>query len=111
MHDVRERPHVLDRVIGLVLDGALRPFADDEMRLDVAGQLQRLEETHAEDGAGRSGHADNEASHRKSFRVPAEPLTGARGDGTKQWLPFWSILEQVPEFADRQRLILRRRRV
>src|SRR5262245_27779964 len=42
------------------------------------------------------------------FRAPAE-RRGAQDEGTKEWLPFWSILEQVPEFTDRQGLILRRR--
>jgi len=48
-----------------VLDGALRPLADDEVRFNV-GVPQCLQEPHTEDGAGRSGHADNQTSHRKS---------------------------------------------
>src|SRR5207237_1117269 len=49
--DARERAHLLDGVAGLVLEGALRPFADDEVGFDLAA-LERLEHAHAEDGAG-----------------------------------------------------------
>jgi hypothetical protein len=52
-----------------VLEGALRPFADDQVALDVA-RLERLEHAHAEDGAGRSGHADDETPHSE---LSAEP--------------------------------------
>ena len=62
VHHGREPAHLLDRVAGLVLEGALRPLADDEMAFDPA-VLERLEHPHAEDGAGRSGHADDETPH------------------------------------------------
>jgi len=61
VHDGRQRPHLLDRGAGLVLDGALRPFADDQVGFDI-GVPQGFQEADAEDGAGRSGHADDEAS-------------------------------------------------
>src|SRR5262249_37250395 len=57
-----ERAHLLDGVAGLVLERALRPFADDEVGFDGAA-LERLEHPHAEDGAGRAGHADDETPH------------------------------------------------
>ena len=65
----RKRPHLLDRVVGLVLDRALRPLADDKVRLHVAGLLQGFQKAHAENGAGRAGHADDEASHWQSFQL------------------------------------------
>ena len=58
--DARERSHLLDGVVGLMLDGALRPLADDEMGFDI-GLLQRFEEADANNGPGRSGHADDQA--------------------------------------------------
>src|SRR5262245_34002402 len=70
--DCGESTHLLDGVAGLVLEGALRPFADDEMALDVAA-LERLEHPHAENGAGRAGHADDETPH-SAPRSPAVKL-------------------------------------
>src|SRR5262245_26891037 len=95
MHDARQRPHLFDRIIGLVLDGALRPLADDEMRLDV-GPLQRFEKAHAEDGAGRAGHADDEASHRKSFRNPAGPPKAFRVSVLKSGYHFGQFWNKCP---------------
>src|SRR5215475_1765961 len=62
MNDAGKRAHLLDRVAGLVLKRALCPFADDKVAFNLAA-LERLEHAHAEDGAGRAGHADNEPPH------------------------------------------------
>src|SRR5262249_40910901 len=66
--DAGERAHLLDGVAGLVLERALRPFADDEVGFDLAA-LERLEHAHAEDGAGRAGHADDETPHSVSSAI------------------------------------------
>jgi len=77
--DARERAHLLDGVAGLVLEGALRPFADDEVGFDLAA-LERLEHAHAEDGAGRAGHADDETAHSVSSTTAR---SGARYDSKR----------------------------
>src|SRR4029079_9119398 len=60
-----QRPHLLDGVVGLMLERALCPLADDEMGFDV-GVLERLQHANVEDGAGRAGHADDETPHSAS---------------------------------------------
>ena len=68
MHDAGEGTYVLYSVAGLVLERALRPLADDEVGFDLAA-LERLKHPHAEDGAGRAGHADNEPPHSVSSAI------------------------------------------
>src|SRR5262249_55332307 len=63
-----ERTHLLDGVAGLVLERVLRPPADDEVGFDLAA-LERLEHPHAEDGAGRARHADDETPHSASSAI------------------------------------------
>src|SRR5207244_3041492 len=97
--------------VRLVLDGALCPFADDQVGLDV-GLLQRFEQSHAENGAGRSSHADNDASH----QLPRVSATWAIKPGPSTYqrrcrLPATAdrvhvaaarlVLEQVAEFCNR----------
>src|SRR5215468_2206934 len=62
VNDAGKRAHLLDVVAGLVLERALRPFADDKVGFNLAGP-ERLEHAHAKNGAGRPGHADNEPPH------------------------------------------------
>src|SRR5215467_722799 len=68
MNDAGKRAHLLDGVAGLMLERALRPFADDKVGLDLAA-LERLEHPHAEDGTGRAGHADDETPHSVSSAI------------------------------------------
>src|SRR5262249_19064142 len=68
MNDAGKRAHLLDGVAGLMLKRALRPLADDKVGLDLAA-LERLEHAHAEDRAGRAGHADDETAHSVSSTI------------------------------------------
>ena len=56
--------------MGFVLERALRPLRDDEVGFDVA-PLERLEHPHTENGAGRTGHADDETPHPVSSAMAA----------------------------------------
>ncbi len=62
VHHAGKTAHLLDGIARLVLEGALRPLRDDEVALDVA-RLERLQHPHAENCAGRAGHADDETPH------------------------------------------------
>src|SRR4029450_466501 len=77
VHDAGEPAHLLDRVIGLVLERALRPLRDDQVGFDVAA-LERLEHADAEDGAGRAGHADDETPHSVSSVMAATAGHGSQ---------------------------------
>src|SRR5262249_15238637 len=56
---------------------ALPPPADDEVGFPLAA-LERLEHPHAEDGAGRAGHADNEPPHSVSSAIGQGRWSGSR---------------------------------
>src|SRR5260221_63085 len=75
-----------------LIERALRLFADDELGCDLAAP-ERLEHAHAEDGAGRASHADNEPPHSVSsatstpvmpdlWRAPTSSLVEA----AKTWM-------------------------
>ena len=94
VHHGREPAHLLDGVAGLVLEGALRPFADDEVAFDPA-VLERLEHPHAEDGAGRAGHADDETPHSVPPPSPRQrPSTDTKPRKTPR--PTLSLRESEP---------------
>jgi hypothetical protein len=55
-----KRPNLIDRLAGLVLDGPLRPVADDEMGLDLAVP-QRLQQPDAEYRPGGTRHPNDQS--------------------------------------------------
>jgi hypothetical protein len=61
-----ERPNIFDPVLRLVLDRALRPFGDNEMRFNVA-LPECLKQANAEDGAGRAGQTYNQTPRHAFF--------------------------------------------
>ncbi len=79
-----EAADVLEAPGGLVFDRSLRPFADDQMCFNL-GICQHFEESDAENGACRAGHAYNESLHATSrfraatYRLPMSSRKSFRG--------------------------------
>src|SRR5262249_26463630 len=76
---------VLNAIVGLLDDGALRRLAQYEVRLDAGLLGEELQEADAVDDAGGARHADDEPVHAfesTRSRTPASaPSPGARPPG------------------------------